>query len=117
MLRAFLAAKELRYSRGTQLVLAVLTKNGSTSDLGERLRREGLLPGAVTVVTLGRHDQQLEAALGEGTGSAHFRRLPLVSSEGLRPSDSPARALARRFAGALPPPREALRQDLAEALA
>ena len=40
-----------------------------------------------------------------------------VLSEGLRPSDSPTRALARRFAGALPPPREALRRDLAEALA
>jgi Zn-dependent protease with chaperone function len=72
VLRAFLAAKELRYSRGTQLVLAVLTKNGSTSDLGERLRREGLLPGAVTVVTLGRHDQQLEAALGEVPGALIF---------------------------------------------
>ena len=42
---------------------------------------------------------------------------PLDLSEGLRPSDSPTRALARRCAGALPPPREALRRDLAEALA
>ena len=37
-----------------------------------------------------------------------------VLSEGLRPSDSPTRALARRFAGALPPPLK-LRRDLAEA--
>src|SRR5882672_5508633 len=35
--------------------------------------------------------------------------------EGLRPSDSPTRSLARRFAGALPPPLK-LRRDLAEAL-
>ena len=38
----------------------------------------------------------------------------LVLSEGLRPSDSPTRALARRFAGALPPPLK-LRRDLAVA--
>ena len=43
--------------------------------------------------------------------------LLLDRSEGLRPSDSPTRSLARRSAGALPPPREALRRDLAEALA
>jgi len=38
-------------------------------------------------------------------------------SEGRRPSDSLTRSLARRFVGALPPPREALRRDLAVALA
>ena len=39
------------------------------------------------------------------------------SFEGLRPSDFSTRALASRFVGSLPPPREALRRDLAEALA
>src|SRR6266545_2640940 len=43
------------------------------------------------------------------------RHGPPVLSEGLRPSDSPARPLARRCAGALPPPPR-LRRDLAEAL-
>ena len=40
-----------------------------------------------------------------------------VLIRGLWPSDSPTRSLAHRFAGALPPPREALRRVLAEALA
>src|ERR1700752_610344 len=55
-----------------------------------------------------------------GCGSTHQKLSTLHGdssfiTEGLRPSDSPTRALARRFAGALPPPREALRRDLAEA--
>ena len=44
----------------------------------------------------------------------HDWRSRLVLSEGLRPSDSPTRSLARRYAGALPPPLK-LRRDLAEA--
>ena len=47
---------------------------------------------------LARHARSHRAA------SVAFVRRLLVSSEGLRPSDSPTRALARRFAGALPPP-------------
>ena len=39
----------------------------------------------------------------------------VVLSEGLRPSDSPTRSLARRFAGALFRLRSKLRRDLAEA--
>jgi Zn-dependent protease with chaperone function len=69
VLRAFLAAKELRYSDGTQIVLAVLTKNGSSvggaAELGERLCRDGLLPPDVIVAALGSHDHELEVALGE----------------------------------------------------
>jgi len=69
VLRAFLATKELRYSRGTQTVLAVVAKNGVAPDLRERLCREGVLPDHVTVVTLGRHDRKLETALREVSGS------------------------------------------------
>ena len=54
VLRVFLAVKELRYSSGTQTVLAVLATNGVVSDPGQRLRREGLLPDQVTVVALDR---------------------------------------------------------------
>jgi Zn-dependent protease with chaperone function len=64
VLRAFLAAKELRYSTGTLTVLAVLTKDGAIGELRERLARDGLLPEDVTVAALGRHDRALEAALG-----------------------------------------------------
>ena len=69
VLRVFLAVKELRYSSGTQTVLAVLATNGVVSDLGERLRREGLLPDQVTVVALDPHDERLEAALGAVSGA------------------------------------------------
>ena len=69
VLRAFLAVKELRYSRGTQTVLAVLATNGVVSDLGERLHREGLLPDEVTVVALDHHDERLEAALSAVSGA------------------------------------------------
>src|SRR5258705_3273180 len=44
----------------------------------------------------------------------HLSARILVLFEGLRPSNSPTRALARRFVGALPPPLK-LRRDLAEA--
>ena len=46
---------------------------------------------------------------------ANARRPFPVLPEGRRPSDSPTRALGRRFAGSLPPPLK-LRRDLAEAL-
>jgi hypothetical protein len=69
VLRAFLSAKDLRYSAGSQLVLAVVTKNGMAGDLGAELRREGLLPESAVVVTLGRHDQRLEAALAAVPGT------------------------------------------------
>jgi Zn-dependent protease with chaperone function len=69
VLRAFFAVKDLRYSLGSQLVLAVVTKNGKAADLGERLRREGLVPETVTIVALGRHDQHLEAAMAAVSGA------------------------------------------------
>jgi Zn-dependent protease with chaperone function len=72
VLRAFLAAKELRYSPGSQLVLAVVTKNGKAADLGERLRREGLVPETVTMIALGRHDQHLEAVMAAVSGALIF---------------------------------------------
>ena len=65
VMRAFVATKELRYSSGTLTVVAVVAKNGVASGLEGRLRREGVLPDHVSVVLLGRHDQQLELALDE----------------------------------------------------
>ena len=65
VMRAFLATKELRYSSGTLTILAVLAKNSVASGLEGQLRREGVLPDHVSVVLLGRHDQQLELALDE----------------------------------------------------
>src|SRR3954470_205884 len=52
-----------------------------------------------------------------GHDSDAIRQINHTHSEGLRPSDSPTRSLASRFAGSLPPSREALRRDLAGALA
>jgi Zn-dependent protease with chaperone function len=74
--RAFLATKELRYSNGTQLVLAVVVKNGIAADLGERLSREGLLPDGVMLITLGPHDHALEAALGAVAGGLIYDGSP-----------------------------------------
>ena len=56
VLRAWLAAKALRYSSGSQMVLAVLTKGAPPRDLAGRLRRDCALPDDVMVVVLGRHD-------------------------------------------------------------
>ncbi len=66
VLRAFLAVKELRYSPGTLIVLAVLVKNGNAAELGQRLCGEGLLPSDVMVAAIGRHDHGIETALGPG---------------------------------------------------
>ena len=74
VLRAFLATKDLRHSTGTQTVLAVVTRNGGAPDLGRRLCDEGLLPGHVTVVALGRHDQALEDALRGVPGAMIYER-------------------------------------------
>ena len=74
MARAFLATKELRYSRGTLTVLAVLAANGAASGLRERLRCDGVLPDDVTVVVLGRDGQPIEAALAEVSGALIYNR-------------------------------------------
>ncbi len=66
--RAFLVVKELRYAGGTQMVLALLA-DGSVAEVGERLRRNGLLPESVTVAAIGRHDQGVEAALATVPGA------------------------------------------------
>jgi hypothetical protein len=72
--RAFLATKELRYSPGTQTVLAVLATNGAASGVGERLQRTGVVPDHVTVVVLGRDDQPVAAALAEVSGALIYDR-------------------------------------------
>ena len=68
MQRAFVVAKELRYSNGTQTVLAVLSKKTLSPDLEERLRREGLLPSGVMVIVLNPHDRALEESLAAVDG-------------------------------------------------
>ena len=61
------------------------------------------------------HPEVRRAGAQDGAGRRRRAVVELlVLSEGLRPSDSPTRSLARRFAGALPPPLK-LRRDLAEA--
>ena len=67
VIRAFLAAKELRYSTGTLTVLALLTKNGNAAGLGKQLQSEGLLPADAMVSIIGRHDSGIESALGRST--------------------------------------------------
>jgi Zn-dependent protease with chaperone function len=69
--RAFLVVKELRYSRGTQIVLAVLA-DGRITELGERLQRERLLPETVLIVAVGRHDLSIETALAAVPGALVF---------------------------------------------
>ena len=61
--RAFVVTKELRYSNGTQTVLAVLSKKTLSPDLEEQLRREGLLPSGAMVSALNPHDRALEESL------------------------------------------------------
>jgi Zn-dependent protease with chaperone function len=74
VLRAWLAAKALRYSTGSQTVLAVLTKGAPPRDLAEQLRRDCALPADVMVVVLGRHDRPLEAALHGAAATVVFAR-------------------------------------------
>jgi len=66
--RAFLVSKVLRHSFGTQTVL-VLAGNRLPDDLEQTLRRSGAVPDDVQVVILGRHDQQLQAALENTHGA------------------------------------------------
>jgi Zn-dependent protease with chaperone function len=66
--RAFVVAKELRYSNGTQTVLAVLAKKTLSPDLEERLRREGVLPSGAMVIVLNPHDRALEESLAAVDG-------------------------------------------------
>ena len=62
--RAFVVAKELRFSNGTQTVLAVLQKKTLSPDLEERLRREGLYwVRGDAVIVLNLHDRALEESL------------------------------------------------------
>ena len=72
--RAWLAAKALRHSAGTQTVLAVLTKGTPRPDLAEHLRRDRVLPEDVVMVVLGRHDRQLQAALDSAGATVIFGR-------------------------------------------
>jgi hypothetical protein len=74
VLRAWLAAKELRYSPGRQTVLAVLTRGAPPEHLAAHLRRDCGLPDDVVLVVLGRHDRPLEAALESAYATLIFTR-------------------------------------------
>jgi Zn-dependent protease with chaperone function len=70
---AFLVRKELRYSEGSQLVLAV-EANGAAPSLHDELVAEGILPAEGTIVTLGRHDAALRQAIATTPASEIYRR-------------------------------------------
>jgi Zn-dependent protease with chaperone function len=75
VLRAWLAAKALRYSSGSQTVLAVRTTKGAPRrELAERLHRDCALPADVMVVVMGRHDRPLETALHSSAATVVFAR-------------------------------------------
>ena len=71
--RAFLVAKELRHSNGTQTVLALMA-NEAVHELGGSLKREGLVPEHVEIVGLDRRDHQLRAALEQTAGALFYER-------------------------------------------
>jgi hypothetical protein len=70
---AFMVRKELRYSAGTQLILAV-DANGAPPSLGDRLVADRVVPEDGIIVTLGRVDGALRQALGAVPGAAIYRR-------------------------------------------
>ena len=67
VMQAFLVTKELRYSSGTQTVLAVIANRGG--DLQQKLRGSRVLPEDVVVVMLRPHEHALETALREVPGA------------------------------------------------
>jgi Zn-dependent protease with chaperone function len=74
VLQAFIAAKELRYSTGAQLVLAIVTRGVAAQGLPEQIRSHLLLAENTTIVVLNHHDQLLRAALEGVPGSRIYAR-------------------------------------------
>ena len=74
VLRAYLVTKEMRHSTGTQTVLAVFSKNGGLPDLAKQVQESKAAPVRVAVIILGRHNELVEAAIGEVPGSLVFAR-------------------------------------------
>ncbi len=70
---ALLVRKELRHSKGTQVILAV-EANGAPSSLRDRLLADRILPAEGDIVVLGRLDAALRQALGGVPGAAIYRR-------------------------------------------
>lgn len=70
---ALLVRKELRYSTGTQLILAV-DANGAAPSLRDRLLGQRIIPEGGDVVLLGRRDALLRQALGAVPGAEIYRR-------------------------------------------
>jgi Zn-dependent protease with chaperone function len=77
--RAYLVARHLRYSTGTQLLLGIVTSGPSQGDLAEALRSERL-DDDVMIVMLTRRDQSLLAALTAVPGAC-------IHDRNGRPSD------------------------------
>ena len=73
VLRAYLVAKELRHSSGTQAVLVVFSKHG-LRNLPDRLYQEKAIPKRIVVFEFGRHSEPIEAALKEVPGALVFDR-------------------------------------------
>jgi Zn-dependent protease with chaperone function len=74
VLQAFLATKELRYSTGAQLVLALVAKGQAAQELPEQIRAEAVLPQNAAILVLKRHDRPLRAALDAVPGARVYAR-------------------------------------------
>ena len=70
---ALLVRKELRYSAGTQLILAV-EANGAPPSLRDRLLAERIIPEEGDIVILRRLDAALRQALAAVPGAGIYRR-------------------------------------------
>jgi Zn-dependent protease with chaperone function len=70
---ALLVRKELRYSAGTQVILAV-EANGAPASLRDRLLSEQIIPEDGNIFLLGRLDAALRQALGAIPGATIYKR-------------------------------------------
>ncbi len=73
---ALLVRKELRYSRGVQLVLAIDARGVEAHELAGRIGGDGLGRPDLTVVLLDRRRQPLRAALEAVSGAKIYARSP-----------------------------------------
>jgi hypothetical protein len=84
VLRALLARKHLRHSRGSLLVLGLVTDRVEASDLASRIGAARLLPADAHVIVLDRDRRPLQSALEAMQGSQIYTR-PGASERGSGP--------------------------------
>jgi Zn-dependent protease with chaperone function len=72
--RAMLVSRELRYSAGAQLVLALVPREMAPPGIAERMRNDPSLPASAAVIVLSRRDEALTSALAATPGSEVYRR-------------------------------------------